>query len=217
MPAIATELQTSVYLYGITVAGGRAGVHPPGIGGSKVEETVQRRLAAVISRVVGRNVRPLRSNLAAHHQVLRELAARRPVLPIAFGTVADSDEQVEGILRDNYERLVQRLDWLQDKIEMALKVYWETANRFESLEEESRQRHTQRVMEALAPRSVEIRAIESHEERMIMKLACLVDKKNQQCWKDGVDKVAEEFGNHYCFHQSGPWAPCNFAEIEVQT
>ncbi len=48
-----------------------------------------------------------------------------------------------------------------------------------------------------------------------MKLACLVEKSHRQQWENGVEAAAHAFDNNYCFQYSGPWAPYNFAEIEL--
>jgi hypothetical protein len=87
---------------------------------------------------------------------------------------------------------------------------------FESLVHQSRERHTKRVTEALAPYCREIRALDCREERMVMKLACLVAKSGQQRWEEGLEATARLFDNHYCFHYSGPWAPYNFAEVDLE-
>ncbi len=251
MASIASTPQTGLYLYGITLVGNASAIHPPGIAGARVEEIVERRLAALSSRVAVQKVRPQRSNLAAHHLVLSDLSNRQPVLPVAFGTVADGEEELRNFMRLNYDTLVKKLYRLQGMVEMTLKVYWETANifeffvathreleemrdrmfkpgrtpaleekiqlgkLFESLSEQSRRRHTQRVIEALSPYCLEIRSIDPNEERMIMKLACLVDKNHRQQWEKGVEAAACAFDNHYCFQYSGPWAPYNFAEVAL--
>ncbi len=251
MASIASIPQTGLYLYGITVAGSSVSVHPPGVAGACIEEIVERRLAALTSRVSAQKVRPQRSNLAAHHLVLSDLSNRQPVLPVMFGTIADSEEELRGFMRRNYDVLLKKLHRLQGMVEMALKVFWETANifeyfvanhreleemrnrlfkpgrtptieekiqlgkLFESLSEQSRRRHTQRVIEALSPYCLEIRSIDPNEERMIMKLACLVEKTHLRQWENGVEAAAHAFDNHYCFQYSGPWAPYNFAEIEL--
>jgi hypothetical protein len=31
-----------------------------------------------------------------------------------------------------------------------------------------------------------------------------------------VERAAQGFDNHYCFEYSGPWAPYNFAEIDLE-
>jgi hypothetical protein len=249
--SIATTPQTGLYLYGITVAGNAVSVHPPGVAGTRVEEIVEGRLAALTSRLAVQKVRPQRANLAAHHLVLSDLSNRQPVLPVVFGTIADGEEELRNFMRQNYDALLKKLTRLRGMVEMTLKVYWETANifeffvathreleemrnrlfqpgrtpsieekiqlgkLFESISEQSRRRHTQRVIEALSPYCREIRSIDPNEERMIMKLACLVEKTHRQQWENGVEAAAHAFDNHYFFQYSGPWAPYNFAEIEL--
>lgn len=51
MASIASTPQTGLYLYGITLAGDTVYMHPPGVAGACVEEIVERRLAALTSRV----------------------------------------------------------------------------------------------------------------------------------------------------------------------
>jgi len=252
MASVASTTQAGLYLYGITVSSGAAPAYAPGVAGARVAEIVEGRLVALVSRLAEPKVRPQRANLAAHHAVLRDLAARQPVLPVAFGTIADGEDELRGVLRQNYASLTERLDWLQGAVEMTLKVYWETANIFEffvathrELEEmrnrlfrpgrvptmdekiqlgqlfealagQSRQRHTQRVTAALAPYCLAIRAIDPSEERLVMKLACLVQKSRQQAWEKGVETIAGDFDSHYCFQYSGPWAPYNFAEVDLE-
>lgn len=250
MASVATTIRAGLYLYGITVSGA-ADAYAPGVAGARVAEVVEGRLAALVSRLAEPKVRPQRANLAAHHAVLRDLAARRPVLPVAFGTIADGEDELRDVLRQNYASLSDRLDWLQGAVEMALKVYWETENIFEffvathreleemrnrlfrpgrvptvdekirlgqffaDVAEQSRRRHTQRVTTALSPHCLSIRALDASEERLVMKLACLVQKSRRQQWENGVETVAREFDSHYCFQLSGPWAPYNFAEVDL--
>ena len=252
MASITTIAPTELYLYGIALAGRTGPALPPGVTGAGVESIVEGPLAALVTRLGARKIRPHRANLAAHHQVLRELAGRQPVLPVAFGTLADSEDRLREILRRNREVLSGRLRQLEGTVEMSLKVLWETANIFEffvathqeleqmrnrlfrpgrvpaleeklamgklfaSLVEESRGRHTKRVTEALAPYCLEIRALDCREERMVMKLACLVEKSRQARWEAGLEATARLFDHHYCFQYSGPWAPYNFAEVDLE-
>jgi hypothetical protein len=230
----------------------RAAVEVPGIENAEVEQVVEGSLAAIITRVTSRKICPQRSNLAAHHRVLRDLTGQRPILPVAFGTIADSQAQLREVLRRNHDVLLDQLKRLQGKVEMGLSVYWETPNifeffaathgelkemrdrlfrpgrkptieekigvgrLFESLLQQSRQRHTCQVVEALSPYCVEIRTIDPGEEKMIMKLACLVEKSRREQWEDGIEVVAQHFDNHYCFKYTGPWAPHNFADIDLK-
>ncbi|MBI1902692.1 MAG: GvpL/GvpF family gas vesicle protein [Planctomycetia bacterium] len=242
---------TTLYLYGITSADSPPQASMVGVEGASVEYIAEGRLAAVASHLAARNVRPRRANLSAHHQVLRSLSEAQTVLPMVFGTMAGGEEELRALLRHHQEPLCSLLERLKGKVEMSLKVYWDTPNiieyfvanhreleemrnrlfrfghaptteerielgrLFESLLSSSRERHTARIMEALAPCSVEARAGEPGDERMVMRLACLVEKGRQREWEEGVRRAASLFDNHYCFNYSGPFAPQTFAQIEL--
>jgi hypothetical protein len=252
MASAATALECGLYLYGITGAEGAAGDDACGVEGTPVEAIVEFGLAAMVSRLPVRRLRPQRANLAAHHRVLKDLAGRQAVLPVAFGTMAADERQLRLILRKRAPILRDLLDRLENKVEMGLKVYWETGNIFDyfvathqeleamrnrlfrpgrqptveekielgrlfgTLLQQSRERHTRRVTEALAPYCAEVRAIDPGEEQMIMKLACLVDHDRRQQWEEGVYQVARLFDDHYRFSYSGPWPPYNFANIDLR-
>jgi hypothetical protein len=247
----ANTSQTGLYLYGITLHRGDVPVEVPGIDNAEVEQIVEGRLAAIVTRVANRKIRPQRSNLAAHHHVLRDLTDQRPVLPVAFGTIAEDETQLREVLRENHDALIEQLQRLDGRIEMGLGVYWETANifeffvathreleemrnrlfrpgrtptfdekvemgrEFESLLRENRRRHSEQVIQALSPFCVEIRSLDPGEEKMVMKLACLVEKARRQQWEDGIQAIARHFDDHYCFKYTGPWAPHNFVDIDL--
>ena len=122
--------QAALYLYGITVAGAAAGI-AGGVAGAAVETIVEGGLAAVVSRLGGARLRPQRAHLAAHHRVLRDLAAAASILPVVFGTLVSREDDLRGVLRQNHEAWASRLARLDHKVEMGLKVYWDLPNVFE--------------------------------------------------------------------------------------
>jgi hypothetical protein len=124
-------VETAVYLYGITDAPADIPAGLPGIDGGEVEAIVEGELAAVVTRVARRTIRAQRSNLAAHHRLLRALVAQRGVLPCAFGIVAADEEQVRNVLRRNQDALAGQLVRLRGKVEMSLGVSWNTSNIFD--------------------------------------------------------------------------------------
>ena len=175
------------------------------------------------------------------------------MLPVAFGTLVRGEAELRSLLRHSAGTLTGLLARLTGRVEMGLKVYWETANIFEyfvathqeleamrnrlfrpgrqssvdekvelgrlfgTLLEQSRRRHTDRVSEALAPHCVEVRPVDFGEERMIMKLACLVEADRQPQWEEGVYQAARLFDDHYRFEFNGPWPPYNFAHVDLRS
>ena len=102
-----------------------------GIDGAQVYALRDGRIAAVVSDLPDRKVRPERRKLAAHHEVMQRLMAERTVLPMAFGLIADGPESVQRILRLNHEAFEEQLDRLRHKVEMGLRVTWDVPNIFE--------------------------------------------------------------------------------------
>lgn len=190
MASIVTARGTGLYLYAIVSAEGHAAIPAGGIDGAEVQAITESGVVAVVSRLPKGPMRPQRSKLAAHHRVLRELAETHSVLPVAFGTMIEDEDDLRQVLQLNREALAGLLGRLRGKVEMGLKVFWDSPNIFEyfvathreleelrnrlfrpgracttdekvalgelfaSLLRQSRQRHTQRVVQALSQRSI---------------------------------------------------------------
>ena len=118
MASTTNAIETGLYFYGITTAEGALPVHTLGVAGGSVERVVEGPVAAIVTRVSVRKIRPERSNMAAHNQILRDLADCQPVLPVAFGTIVDSESGLRCTIRRNHGSLIDRLHLLQCKVEM---------------------------------------------------------------------------------------------------
>src|SRR5205085_8278024 len=99
----------------------------PGIGGrEKAVRIVQHGdLVAVVSDAPQDDYDVNRENLLAHLRVLTEAMTRSDVLPVSFGTVAESDQQVqEQLLHGAADDLHRSLAEVRGRIELELKVLW---------------------------------------------------------------------------------------------
>jgi hypothetical protein len=82
-------------------------------------------LAAVVSDATHAQYAISRENLLAHQRVITQAMTRSDVLPVAFGTVAESDQQVqEQLLKREADALHQALDSVGGRIELDLSVLW---------------------------------------------------------------------------------------------
>jgi hypothetical protein len=104
-----------------------------GMDGALVYAIHDGRIAAIVSDLPDKKVRPERRRLAAHHEVLRCLMAEHTVLPMAFGLIADGPESVHRILRLNRVIFEEQLGRLRGKVEMGLRVNWDVPNIIEYL------------------------------------------------------------------------------------
>jgi hypothetical protein len=126
-------------------------------------------------------------------------------LPNVFEYFVATHQELE-TMRDRLFR-AGRVPTIEEKVELG--------ERFVALLGQSRQRHAERVKAALAGCCVEMRSIDPGEERMILKLASLVETARQGEWEEGVKRAALLFDDHYRFEYNGPWPPYNFADLEL--
>lgn len=240
------------YLYAITDAAADGVGGTIGVNGTLVYVIPEGPVAAVVSNIAEKRIRPERSKLSAHHGVVKRLMADTTVLPVAFGTIADSLQAVRNILQENRDAFVEQLNRVRGKVEMGLRVTWDVPNIFEymvnrcpelaALRDEvmgkqrppsqedkielgrlfdrllaqERERHTEAVVEVLAPHCVEITQNQPREEREVMHLACLVERDAQKRFEEGVFEAATLFDNHFAFDFNGPWAPHHFVNVAIE-
>jgi hypothetical protein len=102
-----------------------------GIDGNEVYSIPAGRVAAVVSAVRIERMRPERSHLAAHQQVLKRLMADATPLPMSFGILADSPQAVRNLLLRNQPAMLEQLRRVAGKVEMGVRVTWDVPNIFE--------------------------------------------------------------------------------------
>ncbi|MEU9211614.1 GvpL/GvpF family gas vesicle protein [Streptomyces sp. NPDC048415] len=114
----------STYVYAITAAShpslpeGMGGVGEPAL---PVRVLKEGELAAIVSDAP-EGLRPKRRDLLAHQNVLSEAEGGGPVLPMRFGSVAQDDAAVTGVLAERVEHYLERLEALAGKVEYNVKA-----------------------------------------------------------------------------------------------
>ncbi|HYU32473.1 MAG TPA: GvpL/GvpF family gas vesicle protein [Thermoanaerobaculia bacterium] len=127
---------TGRYIYGLIRANedkdyGCIGLEHDG-GPGRVFTVRAGAVAAVVSEYpVRQKVLPLRKNLDPHHRVIREAMMSTTIIPMTFGHVAKSEDEVVRTLRRNLDEIRTELDRVDGKVEMGLKVNWDVDNIFE--------------------------------------------------------------------------------------
>ncbi|MBX9389430.1 GvpL/GvpF family gas vesicle protein [Streptomonospora nanhaiensis] len=142
----------STYVYGITHdSGSLDAAKLTGVGEPPSEVRFVRAdgLAAAVS-TTPEGLRAKRRDLAAHQEVLVELAREAAVLPMRFGAVAPDDEAVAAELRRSRDHYTALLDRLRDRVEVNVKATHieEAALRAVLTENEELRRANERLREA---------------------------------------------------------------------
>ncbi|GAC1658209.1 MAG: gas vesicle protein GvpL [Gemmatimonadaceae bacterium] len=109
-----------------------------GIGGGARVYTVRHKdLAAVVSDTPIVIYDPTRENVLAHEFVNETVMREFTVIPMSFGTVFRSEDDVSELLRSTYQAFSDVLDKMRDKIEFGLKVLWDRDKVVANLEHEN--------------------------------------------------------------------------------
>lgn len=126
-----TKPEQGLYLYAITDAVELPACVNIGINGASVYLVSQGAVAAVVSDITEKRIRPERKNLAAHNIVIKQLMDEITVLPVAFGTISDSTKALLVTLKENRHIFAEQLSQVRGKVEMGLRVNLDVPNIFE--------------------------------------------------------------------------------------
>jgi hypothetical protein len=125
--ASATEVNEGKYVYCVIKSEHRLSFGTLGIGIEPAEvHTVQfRDIAAVVSGTPMVALDPTRDNVLSHQRVNETVMQDHTVIPMSFGTVFKTDDDIIELLRSAYDAFTDVLNKMQDKLEFGLKVLWD--------------------------------------------------------------------------------------------
>jgi hypothetical protein len=100
---------------------------PLGLGPEPAEvHTVHHRdIAAIVSNTPIVVQDPTRENVLAHQRVNETVMQKHTVIPMSFGTVFKTDDDIMELLRSAYDAFSDVLNKMRDKFEFGLKVLWD--------------------------------------------------------------------------------------------
>jgi hypothetical protein len=110
-----------------------------GIGdGTNIVYTVHfQELAAVVSDTPIRIYDPTRENVLAHEFVNETVMREYTVIPMSFGTLFRTEEDIVELLKSTYQAFDDVLEKMKDKIEFGLKVLWDREKVIGSIEDDN--------------------------------------------------------------------------------
>lgn len=100
---------------------------PIGIGAqpTEVHTIAFKDIAAVVSDTPIEVHDPTRENVLAHEQVNETVMRKLTVIPMSFGTVFKTRDDIVELLRSAYDAFSDVLEKMEDKVEFGLKVLWD--------------------------------------------------------------------------------------------
>jgi hypothetical protein len=124
------------YVYCIIEASDQLRFGPIGIGAepSDVYTVHYRNLAAVVSEAPLEVLDSTRENVLAHERVNETVMREHTVIPMSFGTIFKTREDIVELLRSAAEAFGDVLNKMQNKLEFGLKVLWDRDQAIRELE-----------------------------------------------------------------------------------
>ena len=134
-PAAAIQ-QEGRYVYGVIesrnpVAFGKSSI---GTGNEDVYTVHYGDIAAVVSRTPVFIFDPTRDNALAHEHVIESVMKNYTIIPMSFGTVFRTDDDIREVLKSIYASLKDVLKQMTGKLEFGLKVTWDRDRIIEELQ-----------------------------------------------------------------------------------
>jgi len=115
------------YVYCVIQADDPQRFGPIGIGAkpSEVHTINYKDIAAVVSDTPLEVYDPTRENVLAHEKVNEAVMRQRTVIPMSFGTVFKTRDDIVELLRGAYDAFRDVLNKMEDKLEFGLKILWD--------------------------------------------------------------------------------------------
>jgi hypothetical protein len=98
-------------------------------------------MAAVVSDVPIAPLDSTRENVLAHERVNETVMRDHTVIPMSFGTIFKTREDIMELLRSAYDAFADVLNKMQDKLEFGLKVLWDRDEMVRAIEQEDEDIH----------------------------------------------------------------------------
>jgi len=98
-------------------------------------------MSAVVSDVPIAPLDSTRENVLAHERVNETVMREHTVIPMSFGTIFKTREDILELLRSAYEAFADVLNKMEDKLEFGLKVLWDRDEIVKVIEDEDEDIH----------------------------------------------------------------------------
>ncbi|HEV2115003.1 MAG TPA: GvpL/GvpF family gas vesicle protein [Terriglobales bacterium] len=137
VPAESASAEGGRYVYGIIEAKQPLSFGKMGIGGAgePVYTINFQDIAAIVSKTSVYIFDPTRENALAHEHVIETVMKTHTIIPMSFGTVFRTDNDIREVLRSIYVSLKDVLKQMEGKLEFGLKVNWDRDRIIEELKD----------------------------------------------------------------------------------
>lgn len=205
-------MSSHLYAYGVIEAEDLE-LDIEGVEGEGPVQTVTfRTLSAVVTPIDDIDVERTDENTRAHDEVLREVMTKgdgRTVVPMQYGMTFKSARTLKSVMRGGRRAFRKGLMDVDGKVELGVKVI--------GPEEDAPDRDdvAANISERLVAVSDEEAENDLYSERLLFNRSYLVARDVQEAFGDAVSDLESEYPE-LTVQYTGPWAPYNFVDVEIE-
>ena len=179
------------------------------------------------SEVINRNIENLcwlEEKAMAHENIIEEIMENFTVLPFRFMSIYQDEENIRGLLKEHYAKIIKNLWTAENNFEFGIKVFCnrEFLNEQKSktnnvgIEPDSEVRYILRKINPLIDNII-LRDIEDENDsslEMVLNAVVLVNKVKYKTIKHDLNKISAKLVQEgYFLEKSQPWPMCSFIEL----
>jgi len=146
-----------------------------------------------------------------HADILKKIAKKTTIVPMAFGNVFRDKELLELILKKSYDVIRETLEQIRNKIELGVKVIKSNEDNITMDEDKI----TAEILNSLNNLSVKNVKGENFSERLLLNHSFLVEKNNFSKFSNAIAKLEKKY-KQLKFNYTGPWPPYSFVDIHIR-
>ncbi|MDP3026374.1 MAG: GvpL/GvpF family gas vesicle protein [Nanoarchaeota archaeon] len=146
-----------------------------------------------------------------HADILKKIAKKTTIIPMAFGNVFEDEKILESVLKKSYNAIKEGLEKINNKIELGVKVIKNNEDNMITNEDKI----TTEVLNSLNSLSVKNIQGENFSERLLLNHSFLVEKNNFSKFSNAIAKLEKKY-KQFKFIYTGPWPPYSFVNIHIR-
>ncbi|WP_224270100.1 GvpL/GvpF family gas vesicle protein [Haloprofundus salinisoli] len=199
-----------LYAYGVTNDGSFE-VDLTGVDNATPVYTVDyRRYSAIVSDIETMEPEQTDENARLHDDVLQTLIEDRTVVPMRFGMTFKNGRALKGVLRGGQRAFRRALMNVDGKVELGVKLVTEEGV------DVDREAVRKDVTERLGEVSDERAENDLFSDRLVVNDSYLVAHEDREAFNEVMGDLTEAYEGELKVQYTGPWAPYNFVDIEIE-
>ncbi|TCO77906.1 GvpL/GvpF family gas vesicle protein [Marinisporobacter balticus] len=81
-------------------------------------------ITMVVKDIEEDEIFPTGEEILKHETTIESIMKKAPIIPMSFGNICKTEEEIESFLKNNYNKLIRLFERFEKRMEVGLKVYW---------------------------------------------------------------------------------------------